>query len=47
MSPVTSVFAYLTLDLTFHFVVDPDLDPDRHQNNADPHAYPSFTHVGK
>ncbi len=47
MSPVSSVvdwncFAYLTLDLTFHFVVNPDLDPDWHQNNADPPAYPKF-----
>jgi hypothetical protein len=34
---------------TFHFDADPDLDPDWHQNNADPHAdpTPSFAHVGK
>ncbi len=28
---------------------DADRDPDRHQNDANPHAYPNqcFTHVGK
>jgi hypothetical protein len=34
-----------------HFDVDTDPypDPDRHQNDADPHAdlTPSFSHVGK
>jgi hypothetical protein len=32
-------------DPNFH--VDADLDPDWHQNNADSHPTPSFTHVGK
>ncbi len=30
-----------------NFRVDADLDPDWHQNNADSHPFPSFTHVGK
>ncbi len=31
------------------FDVDPDLDPELHQNNADPHVdpTPSLTHVGQ
>jgi hypothetical protein len=35
-------------DLDPNFLVDADLVPDRHQNDADPHAdpTPSFTNVG-
>ncbi len=34
--------------LDFNFDADPDLDPERHQNDAGPHAdpAPSFTHAG-
>jgi hypothetical protein len=32
-------------DPNFHVKSDPD--PDRHQNDVDPHATPSYTHVGK
>ncbi len=36
-------------DPNIHFDADPGPDPDRHQNDADPHTYPTsrFTHVGK
>jgi hypothetical protein len=48
-----SIWCWIGSEYDFHFYADPDLDPnldpDWHQNNADPHAYPtpSFAHVGK
>jgi hypothetical protein len=39
----------MTIRIRLFDAVDPDPDPDWHQNDADPHAdpTPSFTHVGK
>ncbi len=35
-------------DQNFHFDADPDLDPDRHQNDVDPHAdRPQLLHMLK